>query len=236
MENDKLFLARKRSNIETGKVGVIYERLRDLKMRVEGDEACKAVEALGDYINGANRYDGRKLQEFCETIDKKNDEAIGKKGEEGMRFYYREFHREVFCRGTAMQHDCGFMQLRDREDHLYDDEIKLVIPPEERESLCEMSWEQFSECFAKPEFKKRQEEFITLLSDKNKGSVDKEKKFKALLKSSFSINSEHTKENIGTSKDPVQASAGLYSPTKMSIVDAGGEDKGATTIKLFTTF
>jgi hypothetical protein len=223
MLNDKIFLERKMTDLKTGKCGVIYDRLRDLKKRHVNDEA---VDALGEYINKTSRYDGRELQKLCEAINKNNDE--------GMRFYYREFHREVFCRGTAMQHGCGFMQLRDREDHLEDKEIKLVIPSDEREILCKMSWGRFAESFANPEFKKRQYEFIASLNDKNKGSVDKEKMFKNLLKGSFSINSEHTDESVGDSKDPVQASAGLYSPTKMSIVDAGGEDKGATTIKLFS--
>jgi hypothetical protein len=171
-------------------------------------------------------YNGATVEKMCDKI------GVNEEGKRtASRFFFNDFHKEVFCFGVAQQHECDFMQTR--EIHRGQNEVKLVIPPNGREQLCNMEWQEFSNRYSHPEFRKMQNELLVLLKDANQSSEVKEIKFKGILKTGFGIDCD--RESIETvenkNPDPV-SSTSLSDPTKLYIADAEGELKGSISIEI----
>ena len=218
MVNDDLFLSLKEpKNGEN-----IYDKIDALR-NLSGANT-EAIAKLRTYVENAEVYNGSDLERHCRLVNENVEKSL--------RFFFNEFHREVFCRGLAIQHECGFMQLRD-DGYIPDEkEVKLFITSDERKKLCRMTWEEISRWFGNPKFRDTQDKLINSLQNPTKNSIYKENLFKNLL-SIIGIKSELEKGNGDDSNpDPVTASSLLDIPTKLYVADAQDKLQGMITIKI----
>jgi hypothetical protein len=219
MVNDDLFmLLKKPPNGES-----IFVRIKALK-ELDGAN-LEGVDALWEYVDKQTTYNGSELEKLCLRTNVDADR--------GRNFHLNQFHKEVFCRGLAKQHECGFMQLRNDEYIPDKNELKLFITTEGRKNLCKMTWKELSDHFERnTKFVDIQKELVSTLKDTKVKSLIKENLFKELLRL-LKVESEHDRDKESKQNDPVVTSTSISADsTKLYVTDAQKATHGEITIKI----
>jgi hypothetical protein len=175
------------------------------------------VEELYDYANSDNpHYDGSLIERMCLAVGNRKAKD----------FFFDHFHRDVFCTGLALQHNCKYMQVREEtiEERR---NVAIYIDNHAQNSLSNMSWGEFSDRIALDSVISLRAQLVGQLTSPNPTNNETSQTFRKIL-DAFGIKSD-TIRDFGKGGERVAAS-NIKGNGNMYIIDAN--DKEAVGLRI----